>query len=327
MTPRPAHVALLGALAVFTTGCFDSLINGACQSGFVREGASCVARSVTDAGPDPDVDAGPDASPPGDAGTDTTPPLDGHPTDGGDAQVCVLPEVQCPAGCKDLQLDPDNCGSCGHVCASGLCSAAHCVGEPWGHIVAIGHDYQSFHPAMARVLGNAAALGSSVDLKISWWPADHAHAGPTAALTSALGTLGRPWHPVALPVAPAGTALAGIDVLIVDEPAAEGVATFADGAVWATELDAFLHRGGVVIVVEGLGGTAHQFAAGAALFTSPAPLDVTGEHTVLVNPADAVADHVLAPYLAETTSVQFPGATSPVVTTTDGRVIVFHLVR
>lgn len=28
--------------------------------------------------------------------------------------------------CVDLQNDPDNCGSCGHPCASHVCSAGVC---------------------------------------------------------------------------------------------------------------------------------------------------------------------------------------------------------
>jgi hypothetical protein len=47
----------------------------------------------------------------------------------------------------------------------------------------------------------------------------------------------------------------------------------------------------------------------------------------VVDPSDALADQVSSPYLAETTSVSFPLATEPVVSTSSGDVIVFHLTR
>ena len=46
---------------------------------------------------------------------------------------CASPNALCgsqcnlrPCQCVDLQNDPDNCGSCGHPCASHVCAAGVC---------------------------------------------------------------------------------------------------------------------------------------------------------------------------------------------------------
>ena len=92
-------------------------------------------------------------------------------------------------------------------------------------------------------------------------------------------------------------------------------------------LDPYLARGGVIIVIEGADRTGHLFAAGAHLYQTAAPLDVTGQAMMLAAPTDTVADQVLAPYLGEATTVSFPGIADPVVATLGGATVVFHRVR
>ncbi len=304
-------------LLFVSTGCFSSMVDNPCKDGFAYEGGACIARTVP-----PDGGVGGDGHD-GDGGVggdhDGGP---GHDVDVPDAIVgpsCVLPEVQCDNGCKNLETDPDNCGTCAHVCASGLCTTGHCVGDPYGHVVAIGHDFAHHHLSMARVLGNAVSLGLTYDVAVAWWPAG-THTTVTNALASAMVTTGRPWHSVPTPAAP--STLNGVDVVIVD-----GAVTAAAGVSWESSLDAFLLRGGVVIVVEGVGGTGHEFAAGANLFTSGAPVDVTDQQMVISNPTDSISQQVIAPYLGEGSSVSFPGVANPVITTTGGATVVFHLVR
>lgn len=47
-------------------------------------------------------------------------------TDDGGADTCAAPKTSCPSGCVDLTSDPNNCGSCGNVCTSTVCSASAC---------------------------------------------------------------------------------------------------------------------------------------------------------------------------------------------------------
>ena len=176
-----------------------------------------------DAPPDALVDASPDASP--DAGVDAPLPPD--------APICAAPSKICGGTCTDVTSDPQDCGTCGHVCASGICTAGACVGELAGHIVAIGHDYQQHNVAMARVLGNAAALASSTDLGIAHVTGTATLAsrtGTTASLASSLTAIGRISHAVALPAV--GAPLTGIDVLVIDAQTGDGAVAEALGVQW-----------------------------------------------------------------------------------------------
>jgi hypothetical protein len=276
--------------------------------------------ALVDAPPDASVDAPPDAlvdaSP--DAGVDAPLPPD--------APICAAPSKICDGTCTDVTSDPQDCGTCGHVCASGICTAGACVGELAGHIVAIGHDYQQHNVAMARVLGNAAALASSTDLGIAHVTGTATLAsrtGTTASLASSLTAIGRISHAVALPAV--GSPLTGIDVLVIDAQTGDGAVAEALGVQWKTEIDALLARHGVVIVVEGVGGVSHRFAAGAGLFSVGTPVDTTGSPAFVAAAGDAVVQQVPSPYLADTTSVVFPAVVGAVVTPSG--TVVLHLTR
>jgi len=316
---------LVGLLAVAVLGgCFDSLVDNPCARGFSLVNGACVVAELTP-GPGEDDVNGPDggSNTDGGGGGGDTDGGGGGDTDGGVGEVCELPMLECDDECIDVSSDPDNCGACDHVCASGICNAGHCEGDLSGHIVAIGHDYQSFHQAMARVLGNSAALGEHHDLSIARFgvnPGSRVH----TALANGLSGLNRPFHWVTLPTAAPG-ALYGVDVLVIDPQTGNGAAAEAAGAEWATAIDNFLQRNGVVIVLEGAGGVSHRFASGANLY-SYTPVDSTNLTTHLVDSGDAIAQQVVTPYLAETTSVSFPGAW-PVVAAPDGNAIVFHETR
>lgn len=309
--------SLLLVLAL-VAGCFDSIVDNPCAPGFELSDGACIAV--------PDPGEGGTITPPtggGGGGTTVSPPSDGGVT----PPVCTAPEVACDGECVDLQTDPDHCGACDHVCASGICEAAHCVGELSGHIVAIGHDYSSFHAAMARVIGNAVALAPKNNValaRLRGTASEASIAGVTKAITQSMAAMNRPWHSVALPGTPSVTALDGANVLVVDAQLGDGAAAQALGAAWADAIDHLLQRGGVVVVLDGVGGVGYQFAAGANLVTlASAPIDTTNQPALVLDPSDAVAQQVLSPYLAETTSVAFPGEAGPIGTAT-GTLVVHH---
>lgn len=298
-------------LVALVAGCFDSIVNNPCASGYRLVAGQCRASDAPDAGTAHD-DGG--ASPDSDAGSTITTTDAGA---GADALVCTLPEIVCDGACIDVSSDPDNCGACDRVCASGICQLGHCVGELSGHIVTIGHDYRSHNAAMARVLGNAVALAGPHDVGVARWggtAATTAVSGTTAALTQAMISIGRPWHVVALAPSPSAIALDGIDVLVVDAQTGDADAARTSALPWASTIDGFLQRGGVVVVLEGANGVSHRFADGAGLYTIAAPLDSTGMPALVADASDAVVQQVVSPYLADTTSVVFPGVTGVIVT-------------
>ena len=326
-------------LLLALTGC-SSLVDGACIDGYVRADGSCTARvaSGDDSGvgsPDgPGRDgSGSDGSDGGGSSSDGGMNADGGSADGGGSDadldaglVCTAPEVVCKGACRDFATDANHCGSCGHDCASGICTLGHCEGEPFGHIVAIGHDYGSYHAAERRVLVNAVSLGASGDVAVAYWPGQSPRTGYRSVLATGMTTVNRPWHVVPFPMSPSATALDGVDVVVVSPEVGAGDDVEAAAAVWATTFDAFLHHGGVVVVLEGAGGQNHRFGHGAGLFDVGAPVTVTGQQTSVVDPSDTMAASVVAPYLAETTSVAFPNAPEPVFTTAGGTVV-FHVTR
>jgi hypothetical protein len=225
-----------------------------------------------------------------------------------------------------VTIDAQNCGACGRRCASGICQAGQCTGDLVGHIIAIGHDYRSHNAAMARVLGNAAALAGTSDLgiaRLAGTAATVSMNGVTSALTSSLATIGRTSHVVALPAV--GQPLTGIDVLIIDAQTGDGDAAQALGGAWAAEIDNLLARAGVVIVLEGASGVSHRFAAGANLFTVATPIETTGSPAFVAAANDAIVQQVVSPYLADTTSVVFPAVVGAIATPSG--TVVMHLTR
>ncbi|HUJ57890.1 MAG TPA: hypothetical protein VLX92_05345 [Kofleriaceae bacterium] len=295
------------AFLLVLAGC-SSLVSDPCESGYALAGGHCIARDEVDAGPGGmPRDAGPlaDAGPARDGGA----PID--------AFVCTA----------DIMSDPDNCGACGTVCASGVCISGACNVAVPGHVIAIGHDYQHHHATMARVLGDAVALGVHPDVAVARWngtASEDAVAGTTAALAEAMTDIGRPWHAVAMPAMPSATALDLIDVVLVDAQIGDGDAAEAAAAPWASTLSAFLSRGGVVVVLEGSGGVSYRVAHGAGLYDAGAPQDVTDQLAYVVVGTDAIAQQVISPYLAETTSVTMPGLTGAVIQTITGGTIAYH---
>lgn len=293
---------LLLALA----GCFDSLVSDPCARGYTLEAGHCVAREAPDAGVD-------------DARTGDAPPVN---------VVDATPAPDAPVCTADTQSDPDNCGACGVVCASGACSMGACLGALPGHIVAIGHDYRHHHAAMARLLGDAVALGADPDVGVARWGGttdEVATAETSAALAEGMTAVGRAWHSVAMPVAPAP--LAGIDVVLVDAQLGDGSALEATGTAWRGALDTFLASGGVIILLDGPGTRSYRLAAGAGLYTIAPPVDITDALGTVTNGADAVTQQVLSPYSAERGSVTLPGIAGAVVSTAAGDPIVAHLTR
>lgn len=302
----------------------NSVVGGACAEGYVVRDNACVLESLVatndggadDAAGDPDVrrpEGGAETSDGGasqsDAGSSNTTALD-------PGSLCTPPDVVCAGVCVDTSSDPDNCGACGHVCPSNACSAGKCVGAAPGHVVVIGHDYEtapSTFSSQARVLVNATLMPASNPLRVMSYEeyADPAAVkNAEAVVTGEAKQLGRTVTFASVSASQTVSSTiddAGYDVLLVHDQRSAPVGTLAAiGSSWQSDghVAAFLHTGGVVVVLTGGGGTGEMpaLATSAGLLAVTSQSTVTGSLTVLA-PADAVGSGVVSPYVPKPSTV------------------------
>ena len=213
-------------IVMLVTGC-SSLVSDPCQPGYDLVDGTCEMIAIVV--PPPSIVPPPLPEP--------APPQPTLPS-------CFAPQTDCDGVCTDLQSDPDNCGTCGDVCASGLCDAGVCIGATVGHVVAIGHDYQASEPAMDRVLADAVGLTTGAYTRIGYWrgtprskahrrprsPGSHRRRAPRAASRSS------GWS---------AAELVEVDAVVIEPQVGDGDDAEADGAGAAQTLAKFVAAGHV----------------------------------------------------------------------------------
>jgi hypothetical protein len=232
--------------------------------------------------------------------------------------LCSAPLSDCSGICVDESDDPDNCGSCGHVCPSGFCSGGKCQGITAGDVVLIGHDYLSSASTVteAKIVSNAAFLPASNPLRIlsfEEYADSKAVANVKSILAAEAAATGRKiiyTVSVAGSDIPAKLNVTSFDELIVydQESAAPGVLGPL-GASWAGTLSTFTSAGGVVLSLDGAAGTTQEMP----VFNTDAGLFAVSGHTTIpkntpldvIAPGDVVGHGVVTPYAAELDSVFF----------------------
>jgi hypothetical protein len=305
----------LAPLAMFAACDRDNaLVDGECAAGYTLVGDACVVELVDSTGGDGASD--------GLNGDGTL--TDGTSTDGtssdvvsGDATSCDDGLTLCSGTCVDTTIDPFNCGGCGIVCPSLLCSNSLCEGAVPGSMVVIGHDYDiSYSAAQAKVLGNALLLSTATSMRVRSYEQYSASAAVlnvksilNSAAAGASRTITYTIASAPADVTPGMTAL-NTDVLVVYDQVSAPASTLATiGTGWSATIASFTHVGGIVIVLDGQGGTNPQMPA---LIQASNILNVTGDTSVaqgtaleVVAPSDAVGLGVVSPYGAGKQSVFF----------------------
>ena len=312
------------ALCAVILGC-DPLLGGRCADGWVRAPGACDAGAAVDATVVPDATTVPDDAA---ADPDVPPWIDDS------ATGCGAPRVVCDGVCVDPRSDPSNCGTCGVRCATGICNGSVCRNPRAGHLVLIGHDYETTRPDQDRVVGNAVFLSGAAAPRVATCvlgatPASVTHV--RAAVQRVAGP--RTWPETVLETADALRAALSVDaaevVLIHHQPGAtdEGMRDLARSIAPAAA--GFVRAGGVVVVLDGEGsaGGTWPLAAATDLVRVTGHAVATGTTATVVNGADAVAIGLPLQYRAERGSVAFLGTDDDgVVLRVGGRPLVLHRV-
>ena len=314
---RSMNIVQAAALLVVAIAGCSSLVDDPCMAGFHLDSGACMpnlrVHALTDAMMSSMM---PDSS------------LPIAPTDGGfNFPVCEAPTSRCADECVLLDTDPENCGHCGRVCASGICNAGQCVGDIAGHIVVIGHDYAASDPAMDRVIANAVHLGSlsagPSPVRVGFWRGDSTLEGSVDAVARGLQQSG-------------DTASSGIianvdqnwigelDAVVIEPQVGDGAVAEQAGSDAATALAAFLTAGHSVVILETTAGVGYRYLHGAGLGNLPPPVDASSMVVTVVAPGDSIATGLVSQYLAKPGSVGYPGALHAVVADGANEAVVIH---
>ncbi len=299
-----------------------SLLDWRAEDGRIPDGGDGAASdaSATDSSSPPDGAS--DASATDASATDTGATDTGAtdaPADTG--PVCAPPLVDCGGVCTDTTTDPLNCGNCGTVCPSQLCSNSLCVGTTTGGVVFIGHDYfsTSAGTAQAHVLSNAVLIPQANPLHVMSYERyanTRAVSNVKAIVNAAATAVGRTVTITSTSVdgdIPAQLVWPSFQVLVVtDQATAPGGALATLGASWAGTLATFTAAGGIVVVLDGGTGVDEMpaFSTATGLLSVTADTSVaTGTPLLDVAPFDVVGAGVISPYGAGKSSVSV--ATEP----------------
>lgn len=248
-----------------------------------------------------------------------------HPT-------CDPPLVECAGACVDPGTSPDHCGGCGVVCGSGICIDGECSNALAGHVVIVGHDYETSRAGQNRLAGNALFLARGSPVRTLVWEGEVSSAsrrGVEAAIDAVARAIGRAWartqlsDPALLPVE-----IARADALLVHaQSGADDESLRALGRAWSVALSSFLARGGVVVLFDGPSAAnagTWQILDAAGLFSASSRTEVTSEIVSVRAAADAVALRVPLFYAGERHTVAFDTPDGVVVTATTSGAVVVH---
>ncbi len=317
---KPILIVLSAAalpLAVFAAcGRDNALVDGECAVGYTLIGNQCVLGCPLCDANVADV-AGDEGSTGDGTLSDVQTPDTASDSPTVDAISCDDGLTLCNGTCVDTTTDPYNCGACNVVCPSLLCSNSLCQGIVPGSLVTIGHDYEvSYSVAQAKVLGNALLLASASSLRVRSYEqyASTTAVGNVKSILSAAAAAASRTITFTVATTPTDVSVAmtalNTDVLVIYDQVSAPTSTLATiGAGWSTAITNFTHVGGIVIALDGAGGTFPQMPA---LIQAASILDVTGDTVIaasspldVVAPADGVGLGVVSPYGSGKHSVFF----------------------
>jgi len=187
-------------------------------------------------------------------------------------------------------------------------------------VVALGHDLSSNTAATRRLLGNAVFLPRADPVRILMFDEqtrDVAKAGVDAAIASMAQATSRNYTVTSTNSLAVTFLLSMADVFVIQAQATARDSTLVkNGETWSAALDDFLRRGGVVVLLEGRGGSnagTYQILKAAGLFDTAGRVNVGSTALSLVAPGDGVATQVPSMYQGGSETVGFDTSEATVV--------------
>lgn len=248
--------------------------------------------------------------------------------------VCAAPWLLCNGECIDPMTDPENCGRCGVVCSTGICNGGQCRDARAGHLVLIGHDYQTTRVDQNRVVGNAVFLAAAAVPRVAnfiAWARSESVVNVRAAIRQVAGARTFTERTITSQAELASAfSVDENDVVLVQHQAMTTEATLSALALRiAGPAVGFMRAGGVVIVLDGEAthpGT-WPIASTTGLIEVSAHFTANFDAAELVDGADAVAIGLPVAYRAERSSVVFDGTSETgTVVRAAGMPLVLHRV-
>jgi len=238
----------------------------------------------------------------------------------------------CGTRCVDTTSDPHHCGDCTTDCGARNCVASTCVAAPDGHVVFVGHDYETRRIEMSQVLANAVFLAGRASTRVLGYRIDATAAsvtGTDGALAEAAGARG-----YTVSVAPSAdvvtSSLADFDTFLVYAEANATDATLrALGSEWHDALAELLARGGVIVVCDApslMNAGTNQILQTAGLFVPATSSEIVNPRLIAAvgHESDPVIAGVPFPYNGERHTVRLQTLDTGAVVTTGSAPVVFH---
>jgi hypothetical protein len=246
--------------------------------------------------------------------------------------TCPTAQIACNGQCADILVDPANCGGCGQHCDTGSCRYGVCKASTAGHIVVIGHDFQTSNTDMNQLLGNAIFLSQANPIQLAEFVGvsganlvSNTHVAISNAATSRSRSVVRS----AASEANIVSQLTAADVfLIQSQTIATDSILVQLGQSWTKVLTTFVHTGGIVVLLDGsfpINNGTTQILSEAGLTTLAANGVVTNDTCSLTAVADPLATAMPASYPCLQNSISFTGGDGVPIVEDLGQPVVVHL--
>jgi hypothetical protein len=209
-----------------------------------------------------------------------------------------------------------------------------------GHAVLLGHDFYEREANADRALGNAVFVSNNRSPELALRIVDYrqyADLSGTGEVVNTQAAIADRATALSRTTAYTNLAdytalnLADADVLLVYEQELTSQAQLQTVATaWNTQLNNFIRDGGVIVVLDHLGGGGGtwEIVDGTGLFTIPSSRSATGSAVTVTTATDPIAAGVTSGYSALNGSLAFPGSTGGTVVLSEGAdALCRHLVR